>query len=80
MWVNVPVRYIKEGQPDYKELGIDVKPEYEPGDMLINMDFVNSINASDDGEETILRFNGISGDNCIWVQMKFDEFVKILTK
>lgn len=78
MWVKLPVRFVKEGQPDFQELGINIKPDVEPGEMLINMDYVNSINESDSGEETILRFDGVTGDNCIWVQKPYQFFVDLL--
>lgn len=79
-WIKVPVRFVKSGEPDYNELGINVDVETDPGEMLINLERVDSINETDDGQQTVLRFNGVSGDNCIWVQMKFKEFEKLLIK
>lgn len=79
-WIKVPVRFVKDGEPNYSDLGLDVKPDFENGEMLINLDRVDSINESSDLEETILRFNGASGDNCVWVQLKYEHFVKLLIK
>lgn len=79
-WIKVPVRFTKEGQPDYADLGINVDPDFEDGEMLINMDKVCSINASSDKNETILRFDGGRGENCVWVQMEYEHFVKMLIK
>lgn len=77
-WIEVPVRFVKDGEPNYQDLGVDIAPEFEIGEMLINLDRVDTINESSDLEETILRFNGASGDNCVWVQVKFSEIVKLL--
>lgn len=79
-WIKVPVKFAKSGEPDYKELGIDIDVETDPGEMLINLDRVHSLNESDDKEQTVLRFDGASGDNCLYVQMKYEEFVKMLIK
>lgn len=77
-WIKVPVRFVKEGQPDYGDLGIKIDQDVEPGFMLVNMDYVHTINASENGEETILRFDGATGENSLWVQLNFSVFEDML--
>ncbi|HMR19765.1 MAG TPA: hypothetical protein PKA53_10745 [Sphingobacterium sp.] len=59
MWIELPVLFPKDGQPDYESLGLKVEEVVEECPVMFNVDLIDTVNpGASPGESTVRAAGG----------------------
>ncbi|OOG19135.1 hypothetical protein BWD42_04075 [Sphingobacterium sp. CZ-UAM] len=74
MWIEIPVLFEKEGQPNFADLGINDVAELEETKVMMNISHIEAFNASTHEDQSTIH----TGALAYRVNLKYDDLKTLI--